>query len=123
LYVDIIIASSSSSAMDALLSDLKFDFALKDMGSLHYFLGITVSKIANGICLSQMKYTTDMLKRTDMLSCKPAPTPLLAIVKISVHEGELQSPEDATHYRSIVGALQYLILTQLDISFSVNKVC
>jgi hypothetical protein len=39
IYVDdIIIASSSSPAVDALLRDLKSDFALKDMGSLHYFL-------------------------------------------------------------------------------------
>jgi histone deacetylase 1/2 len=32
-------------------------------------------------------------------------------------------PKDATHYRSVVGALQYLTLTRPDISYSVNKVC
>jgi hypothetical protein len=32
-------------------------------------------------------------------------------------------PKDATKYRSMVGALQYLTLTRLDISFSVSKVC
>ena len=30
---------------------------------------------------------------------------------------------DATNYRSVVGALQYLTLTRPDISYSVNKVC
>ena len=32
-------------------------------------------------------------------------------------------PEDSTKYGSLVGALQYLTLTRLDISFAVNKVC
>jgi hypothetical protein len=31
--------------------------------------------------------------------------------------------DDAINYRSVVGALQYLTLTRLDISFSINKVC
>ena len=31
--------------------------------------------------------------------------------------------QDATNYRSVVGALQYLTLTRPDISYSVNKVC
>jgi hypothetical protein len=116
-------ASSSSSVVDALLRDLKSDFALKDMGVLHYFLGIEVNKTADGICLSQTKYTNDMLKHAGMLSYKLAPTPLSATVKISAHEGELLLPEDGTRYRSIVGALQYLTLTRPDISFLVNEVC
>jgi hypothetical protein len=39
---DIIVTSSSPAAIDALLSDLKSDFALKDLGNLNYFLGIEV---------------------------------------------------------------------------------
>jgi hypothetical protein len=35
---DIIITSSSPSAIDALLPDLKADFALKDLGTLNFFL-------------------------------------------------------------------------------------
>jgi hypothetical protein len=36
---DIIVASSSTSAMSAFLGALQKDFALKDLGSLHYFFG------------------------------------------------------------------------------------
>jgi hypothetical protein len=105
VYVDdILIASSSSPAVDALLRDLKSDFSLKDTGSLHYFLGIEVTP-ADGICLSQSKYTFDLLKHAGMISCTAAPTPLSPTEKLLVHEGEILSPEDATRYRSIVGAL------------------
>jgi hypothetical protein len=44
-------------------------------------------------------------------------------MKNSLDDGDLLSQEDAMAYRSVVGVLQYLTLTQLDISFSVNKVC
>jgi hypothetical protein len=77
VYVDdIIVASSSNVAVEALLSNLKSDFALKDLGPLSYFLGIEVTQVADGICLSQTKYTSDLLQHTGMLSYKPAPTPI-----------------------------------------------
>jgi histone deacetylase 1/2 len=45
VYVDdIIVASSSQEAIDALLKDLKTDFAIKDLGELSYFLGIQVHR-------------------------------------------------------------------------------
>jgi histone deacetylase 1/2 len=41
VYVDdIIVASSTQEATEGLLRSLKKDFALKDLGELHYFLGI-----------------------------------------------------------------------------------
>jgi hypothetical protein len=53
VYVDdIIVVSSSSEGTSALLRDLEKDFALKDLGELHYFLGIEVTKINEGIMLS-----------------------------------------------------------------------
>ena len=40
IYVDdIIVTGNSKEAVTALLGDLKQDFALKDLGDLHYFLG------------------------------------------------------------------------------------
>jgi hypothetical protein len=70
VYVDdIIVASSSGAAVDALLRDLKDDFALKDLGDLHYFLGIEASRVSDGICLSQSKYTSDLLQCAGMSTC------------------------------------------------------
>jgi hypothetical protein len=49
IYVDdIIVTSSSNKAVEALLSDLHSDFALKDLGDLYYFLGIEVEKTKEG---------------------------------------------------------------------------
>jgi hypothetical protein len=43
IYVDdIIVIGSSMEAISALLNDLRADFALKNLGSLNYFLGIEV---------------------------------------------------------------------------------
>jgi hypothetical protein len=124
VYVDdIIIANSSSSAVDSLLAKLRFDFPLKDLGTLSYFMGIEVTKMGTGICLTQNKYTSYLLKRAGMLACKPAPTPLATSNKLSVHGGEVLTAKYTTRYRSIVGALQYLTLTRPDISFAVNNVC
>jgi hypothetical protein len=59
VYVDnIIVASSSQDATNALLKNLERDIALKDLGELHYFLCIEVTKTKEGILLTQQKYAT-----------------------------------------------------------------
>ena len=82
-----------------------------------------MSKLRDGILLTQEKYARDVLQRVNMMDCKPVATPLSTSEKLSAHEGNLLGPRDATTYRSVVGALQYLTLTRPDISFAVNKVC
>jgi hypothetical protein len=106
-----------------LLRDLGGDFALKDLGPLHYFLSIEVHRTPNGLCLSQPKYTKDLLQRAGMQNCKAVTMPLSSTTKLSAHVGELLAPEDATKYHNLVRALQYLTLTRPDITFAVNKVC
>jgi hypothetical protein len=124
VYVDdIIVVSSDSNAVTALLRDLQKEFALKNLVPLHYFLGIEVNQATKGIVLSQAKYANDLLKKTGMNDCKPVNTPMSTSEKLSLHEGKQLGKNDATQYRSIVGALQYLTLTRLDISFAVNKIC
>jgi hypothetical protein len=124
VYVDdIIVASSTEAATATLLKDLEEEFALKDLGDLHYFLGIEVNKVRDGVILTQDKYASDLLKKVGMSDCKPVSSPLSTSEKLSLHDGSLLGNNDATQYRSIVGGLQYLTLTRPDIAFSVNKVC
>ncbi|KAK1642839.1 hypothetical protein QYE76_060644 [Lolium multiflorum] len=124
IYVDdIIVASSSQAATDALLKDLHQEFALKDLGDLRYFLGIEVTPVSHGLVLNQAKYAQDLLTRVGMVNCQGMPTPLSSSEKISAHQGDPLGPDDSSKYRSIVGALQYLTLTRPDISYAVNKVC
>nr|AAK02020.2 Putative gag-pol polyprotein [Oryza sativa]AAP52036.1 retrotransposon protein, putative, Ty1-copia subclass [Oryza sativa Japonica Group] len=124
IYVDdIIVASSSAQAVTALLRSLEKEFALKDLGELHYFLGIEVKKASGNILLNQERYASEIVKRVSMENCKSVGTPLSTVEKLSAYEGEKLGEKDATQYRSVVGALQYLTLTRPDISFSVNKVC
>jgi hypothetical protein len=117
VYVDDIMV------IDALLVDLKSEFALKDLGSLNYFLGIEVKDLSNGLVLSQAKYGADILRRFGMTNCKPVPTPMVTSEKLSAYSGDLLSPEEVIKYRSVVRALQYLTHTRPDLSYPINKVC
>jgi histone deacetylase 1/2 len=124
VYVDdIIVTSSSDHAITILVRDLNKNFAIKDLGDLHFFLGIEVKKKQNGLILTQKKYATELLDKVGMHGCKSASTPLSSTEQLSLYDGTPLSPEDSTQYRSIVGALQYLTLTRPDLCFSVNKVC
>lgn len=124
VYVDdIIVTSSSGYAISALLRDLNNFFAIKDLGDLHFFLGIEVKKLNDGLLLTQEKYATDLLDKVGMRHCKSAPTPLSSSEQLSLTAGTPLGSEDNTQFRSIVGALQYLTLTRPDLSFSVNKIC
>jgi hypothetical protein len=83
IYVDdIIIMSSSPSATNRLIHQLETEFAVKDLGTLGYFLGIEVHHTLTGLVLTQHKYIQDLLQRTNMTSCNGVPTPMLPSDKL-----------------------------------------
>ena len=70
VYVDdIVIIGNNEEEMLCLKKALSRSFEVKDLGNLHYFLGIEVAYSAQGIYLSQRKYVLDLLAETGMLSC------------------------------------------------------
>ncbi|XP_031488883.1 uncharacterized mitochondrial protein AtMg00810-like [Nymphaea colorata] len=105
----------------SIMHTLDQEFGIKDLGLLHYFLGIQVTFSSKGLFLSQEKYMLDILQKANMIDAKPHCTPMSTTFKLSKHAWEPLS--DPTSYRQLVGALQYLTLTWPDLSFAVNKVC
>ena len=55
---------------------------MKDLGLMHYFLGMEVWKIQEGIFLNQGKYVVEILKIFDILDCKSINTPMDTNLKL-----------------------------------------
>jgi hypothetical protein len=91
---------------------------MKDLGLMHYFLGLEVWQSLEKIFLNQGKYAVEILKRFDMLECKSMNTPMETKLKLMVDtSSELI---DVMMYRWIIGSLMNLTNTRLDICFAVN---
>lgn len=73
-----------------LLGDLQKEFALKDLGDLHYLLGIEVKKLHDGLVLTQERYAADILSRSGMDKCNTIDMPLSSIEQLSAVEGSAQ---------------------------------
>ncbi|KAG8478357.1 hypothetical protein CXB51_028109 [Gossypium anomalum] len=123
VYVDDIIITGNDSAVIARFVDqLNAEFALKDIGDLHYFLGLEVTRSSTGcLHLCQKKYVRDLLVRSSLSNAKPVHTPMISSPRLSKNDGDLLS--DPTEYRSLVGALQYVVLTRPDIPYAINRIC
>ncbi|RVW86355.1 Retrovirus-related Pol polyprotein from transposon RE1 [Vitis vinifera] len=122
VYVDdILVTGSSPTLVSHFISYLNAKFALWDLGPLSYFLGIQAHQLGSVLHLTQHKYIIDLLKRTQMETSKPAPTPGHLGRTLSQSDGV--SLSDPSEYRRTVGALQYVTLTRPDIAFAVNKAC
>jgi hypothetical protein len=119
LYVDdIILTASGTELLHRTISTLQREFTMKDLGPLHHFLGITVERRPNGLSFHQRTYTLDILKRAVMADCKPCTTLVDLQTKLVGDSGP--PVEDASQFRSIVGALQYLTFTWPDIAYVVQ---
>jgi hypothetical protein len=122
LYVDdIILTGTSPPLITNLITKLQQTFKLKDLGPLHYFLGLQLQYHEVGFSVHQTKYATDLLTKFDMTNCKPSSTPYFSLSRLNQTQG---TPlPNSTHFHSLVGALQYLTFTRPDLSFTVNQVC
>ena len=71
------------------------EFEMKDLGLMHYFLGL------EGIFLNQGKHAEEILKRFNMLECKVMDTPMDSNLKLLADDSS--ELVDVTQYRHIIG--------------------
>ena len=125
VYVDdLILMTKSLEDMDELKSKLSIQFRMKDMGSLHYCLGISVVQDEDKKCiwLHQKQYILSMLQKFGMNEAKPVSTPADNNVRLQKDDG-ISKPVDPVRYQSLVGSLLYAaIATRPDISQAVGAV-
>ncbi|GKD37565.1 ribonuclease H-like domain-containing protein [Tanacetum coccineum] len=106
LYADdIVITASSESLLQQIIRSLHQEFAMTDVGPLNYFLGISVTRDASGLFLSQKKYALEILDRAHMVNCNPSQTPIDTESKLG-SDGDPVS--DPTLYRSLAGYCVFL---------------
>ncbi|XP_062205185.1 uncharacterized mitochondrial protein AtMg00810-like [Phragmites australis] len=104
LYIDdMILTLSTSSLLQWVIGQLKAEIAMKDLGPLHYFLRIQVTRSSGGLFLSQANYALDLLEHVLM---KGLPTLVFQEFKssIGVHQ---------EHADTAVGVLEYLFRVML----------
>ncbi|GJR75117.1 microrchidia 6-like protein isoform X1 [Tanacetum coccineum] len=121
LYVDdIVLTTSSESLLQQIIRSLHQEFAMTDLGSLNYFLGISVTRDSSRLFLSQKKYAIEILDRAHMANCNLNRTPIDTESKLGSDSDPVSDP---TLYWSLAGSLQYLTFTLPDISHAVQQVC
>ena len=99
-------------------------FQVRNMGALHYFLGIRIiqDENAGSIWIGQQKYTENILRKFGMVDCKATWTPVDVSTKL-VKAVDNKEEVDQKLYQSAVRSLLYLSLfTRPDIAFAVNNV-
>nr|XP_016457873.1 PREDICTED: uncharacterized mitochondrial protein AtMg00810-like [Nicotiana tabacum]XP_016457931.1 PREDICTED: uncharacterized mitochondrial protein AtMg00810-like [Nicotiana tabacum] len=119
VYVDdILLVVDDISELNSLKQFLDSQFKIKDLGLVHYFLGLEISQHPQGYLMNQQKYTTDLLQEFNFHHFSPVTTPLDSYVKLTMDMGTPVS--DPNIYRRLIGKLNFLQHTTPDISFFVQ---
>lgn len=125
IYVDdLIITCNNMDWIKQMKSELKKKFEMKDLGAIHFCLGIEFHQDIDKatITMSQSKYTEEVLQRFAMQDSKPISTPLEANNKLKKPKNSSEESMENFPYQSLVGSLMYLaVSTRPDISYAVSS--
>ena len=120
LYVDDLFLTGEDNPINECKKNLDAEFEMKDLGMIHFFLGLEVWQYADKIFLNQRKYAVEILKRFGMIECKAMTTSMTTNLKLL--NDDTSKVVNATLDRLIIGSLMYLTNTRPDICFVVNTI-
>ena len=119
IYVDdILLIGDDEAAISATKTYLQKHFAIRDLKTPQYFLGIEFAYQSGKLTLSQRKYALDLLQEMGLLGCKPATSLLEARPKFWDTDSPMMA--DANRYRRLFGKLIFLTVTRPDITYAVS---
>ena len=125
VYVDdIVIGGKSEKKTKEFKLALGEKFDVKDLGRLHYFLGVKIAEdaISGDVWMGQPAYVGKVLNKFGMKDAKSVATPVDASTRLIKAEGG-EEEVDQSLYQSAVGSLLYLSGgTRPDITFTVCSV-
>jgi hypothetical protein len=103
LYVDDLFLTDTESCIIECRYALASEFEMKDLGMIHYFLGLAVWQRTDEIFLSQGKYTVEILKKFEIVNFKLVAIPMMMnLKKPSVSSFDFDEI-DLTLYRQLIG--------------------
>ena len=103
LYVDHLFLTGADRLVSWCKKQLSSKFEMKDLGLMHYFLGLEIWQQSDAILVSQGKYTIDILRRFGKMDCKSMSTPMtLYLKKLCNDDSDLVDPN---MYRHLIGSL------------------
>jgi hypothetical protein len=120
LYVDDLFFTGEEHFIAQTKRELSTEFEVKDLGLMHYFLGLEVWQKPGEIFLSQSKYVVDVLRKFGMLDYKSMTTHMISNLKKLHDQATGSDPEDSTVYCQIIGSLMYQVHTRPNICYAVN---
>lgn len=104
LYVDDLILIGDEQLIRSCKEELARELEMKDMGLMHYFLGLEVWQGDGEWFVSQRMNENEILQRFHMEICKPVET---ALIMTNLRNEDATSGEevDATIYRQLMDSL------------------
>lgn len=121
LYVDdLLMAGSDSKLVEGIVSKLKSEFQMTDLGPPAKFMGLHVEyDMSKGwMTLDQINFAEQLLKKFNMHDSKPVLTPIETTKLTKSDVASTNQP-----FREVIGSIMYLVLgTRPDLAFALGYI-